>query len=132
MIKNEVDQNENDIKDFKLLNTDLKNTFTQTFEEANKSVKGFVETLKTNVVANKDSQLQCEKVSYLNKKEISKSSNEPDTKSESKSEHLDNKTNQVHLGLLDRFTKVIWKESSSFLIPVGILLFSYIIYSIYY
>lgn len=130
LIRNEVDQNENDIKDFKLLNSDLnnENSFSQTPEEANESVQDFIRSLKSSVVAKKESQIQCENVFYLNKKEISKSveENNHNLKLEIKSENT--RANNIPEHSL--FTR-LKNEISSLLIPVGILVFSYIIYSIY-
>ena len=70
LISNEVDPAENEIKDFKLFNTDLTddNMFKQTHEKANQTVQSLINSLKPTL--KQESTLQCEKVFYLNKKEI--------------------------------------------------------------
>jgi inorganic pyrophosphatase len=123
LINNDVDENENDMKDFKMFNTDLNdgNVFKQTYEEAERIVESFTCKLVLNKSNDQnEANLQCEKVYYVNKKEIAKLSNVQNVKNESKVD-----------GLYCRLNSFFKFENTPLLIPIGIAFFGYIIYAFY-
>jgi hypothetical protein len=131
LINKEVDEIENDVRDFQLLNSGLNyaNKFSQALEDADKSVKDLIESLNITGLPIRDTQLQTEKVFYLNKRELSKSSHDASSKKVfMKIQYLNLKHNQVEL---PRLKKKNWGKFSSLLIPLGFVLLSYIIYSVY-